>query len=81
MVSDSSTSISSESSVHLRHLADEAARGDDGVAAPHLIDHLAVLLGALLLRPDDEEVEDEDHQQHRDQQPGERVAAAAGIWA
>ncbi len=34
----------------LRHLADESARSDDGVAAAHLIDELAVRLGALLLR-------------------------------
>src|SRR5262249_24828289 len=61
---------------HARHLADEAAGGHHRIAAAHLLDHLAMLLLALVLRPDHEEVEDHHHQQHRDEKPAERV----GHW-
>ncbi len=77
MASDRSTSISSEPSVAFVTLPMNSARSDDGVAAAHLVHQLAMRLGARLLRPDDEEIEYEDHRQHGDQQPGERVAAAA----
>ena len=50
---------------NLRHPANKATRCYDGISAPNLRDHFLMLLGALLLRPDQQEVKDHYHQQHR----------------
>ena len=39
---------------------------------------LFLLLGALLLRAEQKEIEDHDHQQHGDEQARERIGAARG---
>src|SRR5436190_19718708 len=62
---------------HLGDLADDAAGGDDGVAAAQVGDHLAVLLHLLLLRPQEQQVEDHEHQQDR-HQLDEEIAASGG---
>ena len=42
---------------HTSHLADQAACGDDCVALFDRFDHFAMLFLALLLRPDEQEIE------------------------
>ena len=61
------SSSSSLSSDHLRDLADQAAGGDDLVAAPHVLDHLLMVLRPLLLGPDDQETHDDEDQDERDE--------------
>src|SRR3972149_1788556 len=41
---------------YLGDLADEPAIGDDGVATPHVLDHLLMRLPPLLLRTQDQEI-------------------------
>ena len=61
------------------HFADEAARRDDDVAALQIGDHLHVPLPRLLLRPDQQKVEDheyEDERQHLHDDASRRIAAS-----
>src|SRR5919197_3322249 len=60
-----------------RHLANDAAGGDDRIAAPDVAYHLPMLLGTLLLRTKQQEIEDHEHQEDGDQLHKE-VAAADG---
>ena len=60
---------------HLGDLADQPAGGDDGVAAAHVLDHLLVLLHPLLLRPQDQEIHDDEDQDERQQRHQHVVAA------
>ena len=59
---------------HLGDLADHAAGGDDDIAAAHRVDHRLVFLLALLLRPDQQEIEDAEHEGQHDE---EAVATGA----
>ena len=59
--------LDSSPSLDLGDLADDAAAGDDRVAARDCDQHLAVLLHLLLLRPNDQEVEDDEDQDERHQ--------------
>src|SRR5258708_7527429 len=52
---------------HLGHLSDQSARGDEDVAAAHILHHLLVLLCPLLLRPQDEEIHDDENKAKRQQ--------------
>src|SRR5919205_1673163 len=52
----------------LRHLADDAAGGDDRVPAPHVLNQLLMLLCPPLLRPDDQEPHD-----HKDEQKWDKL--------
>ena len=72
-----STSMSGVSVDHLGHLADDAAGGDDGVAAPHVLDHLLMLLHPLLLRPDDQEPHDDENEDERNETVMSEVVAIA----
>src|SRR3954454_5661299 len=51
----------------LGDLADDAARGHDRIAAPHVLDHLLVLPDLALLGPDDEEPHDDENQDERNE--------------
>ena len=61
---------------HLGDLADEPAIGDDGVAAPYVLDHFLMRLHALLLRAQDQEIHDHEDQDER-QQRHQHAALAA----
>ena len=66
----------------LGDLADDAAGGDDFVALLQRLEHRLRLLGALLLRADQQEVEDDEDRDHR--QERHQVAAAGqapAAWA
>src|SRR5262245_3573922 len=63
---------------HLGHLADQPAGSNDRVAAAQVLDQLLVVLRALLLRPQDQEIHD-DEDQDEGQQLHPEVAAAE--WA
>ena len=65
----------------LGHLADDAARGDHGVAAADVLDHLLVRLHPLLLRPDDEEPHDDEDQDERDELQNHVAAPGGGPLA
>src|SRR6516225_8186203 len=58
----------------LRDAADDAAHGDDLVALDEAGDQLLLLLGALLLRPDHEEIHDRD-----DREKDDELAEAAAV--
>ena len=62
-------------SVELGDLADDAAGGDDLVALLQRLEHRPRLLRPLLLRPDQQEVEDDEDRDHR--QERQQVAAGA----
>src|SRR6056297_504059 len=55
--------------VHRRDLAEDAAGGHHLVAGGQLGDHFPVLLLALLLRADEQEVESREQDDHRQQEP------------
>jgi hypothetical protein len=64
----------------VHHLADDAAEGDDLVAALDRAQRLFVLLLLLLLRANEEEVEDREDQRHLDEERRHRSeATAAGL--
>src|SRR5579862_8668050 len=48
------------------HLADEPAVGDDGIAAPHVLDHVLMRLGLLLLRAQNQEVHNDENERERE---------------
>src|SRR5260370_19933771 len=52
---------------HFGHLSDQPARGDEDVAAAHILHHLLVLLCPLLLGPQDEEIHDDENKGKRQQ--------------
>src|SRR5687767_13780982 len=60
---------------HLGDLADQPAGGDHGIAAAHVPDQLLMLLGAFLLRPQDQEIHDDEDQDERQQRHQHVVAA------
>ena len=67
----------------LCHLADQTSGGDDDVATPRRLHHLALLFGAALLRAPKHEIDDGDHGHDR-HQLNQRVArpkrgAGAGL--
>ena len=45
-----------------RHFADEAARHHDRVASADILDHIGMRAGALLLRPHDQEIHDDENE-------------------
>ena len=55
-------------------VAEDAAAGDDLVAALEALDHLLVLLRALLLRADEQEVEDQGNGEEEEQVEGPAAA-------
>src|SRR5690606_24676479 len=65
---------------HFRDFADQPARGDDDVAFAHIRDHLHVLFARLLLRADDQEIEeDENENEGRKLQERVRRGGAGGL--
>src|SRR5579862_3019899 len=62
---------------HLRYLADEAAVGHDDIPAAQAFHHLLMLLHALLLRTQDQEIHDHDDQNKR-REIDEHIVGAAG---
>src|SRR3954447_2554278 len=50
---------------HFRHRAEKPAAGHDAIAAPQRIEHRAVVLLLLLLRPDQQEIEHDKDQDER----------------
>ena len=62
----------------LRHLGDEAAGGDDRVAAADRLDHFLMRLGPLLLRPQDQEIHDHENDRERGELNQEIRLPAAG---
>src|SRR5581483_5758785 len=63
---------------HLGDQADEAAAGDDAVAALDAGQHLLLLLHLALLRTDQQEVEDDEDEDEREELHEEVRAACAG---
>jgi hypothetical protein len=62
-----------------RDAAEHAAGGDHLVAFLQRLDHCLLLLGALHLRPDHEEVQQHEHQDDRQEADVSRVAAGRGL--
>jgi hypothetical protein len=62
---------------HLGHQADDAAAGDDTVAALDAGQHLALRLHLLLLRTDQQEIEDDEDQDEGEELDEEIAAATA----
>src|SRR5262249_14431477 len=63
---------------HLGDLADESTGGNDGIAAAQVFDQFLVFLRALLLRPQDQKIHDDEDQNERQQLHPHTVAAEHG---
>ena len=59
------------------HLSDDPARRHHRVAALHRVDHRLVLFHPLLLRPENQEIENAEYQDEREQKAQDIAAASA----
>ena len=72
------TSTCTNCSLTLGDFAEHAARGDDFVADAEVRDHLAVFFLSLVLRPDQQEIENDEDQDQR-QEAEQRIGLPARL--